>query len=226
MYSTHPASQAGFNTPAGQSADIAFVSRHPYHANPIQSKPEEQNTLHYVNYGHGAHSSANYPGSTPGSMAAPYGLPIFSPPSYPQLYGLPDPAPTIRKLVQIPPNALIHLSSLIDEPVRQSKPSYYMKQMAAVAIYSSRDGKATVQEIGYAIMARFEYFRTDPKFMATLRGALSVNDLFCQPKPSPNEPVMKGGFWVVDSRNPEGHRPRKRGNPSRSSDGTKSDVSS
>ncbi|KAK0232615.1 hypothetical protein IW262DRAFT_1289859 [Armillaria fumosa] len=225
MYSTHPASQAGFNTTAGRSADNAFVSRHPYHANPIQSNPSAQNMSHYTSYGHGAHSSANYLGSTPGNMTA-YGLLVFPPPSYPQLYGLPDPAPCIRNLVQIPPNAPIHLSSLIDEPVRQSKPSYSMKQMAAVAIYSSRDGKATVQEIGYAVMARFEYFRTDKNFMATLRGALSLNDLFSQPKPSPNEPVMKGGFWVVDARNPEGHRPRKRGNPSRSSDDTNSDVSS
>ncbi|KAK0475204.1 hypothetical protein IW261DRAFT_1595651 [Armillaria novae-zelandiae] len=220
-----PTSQVGSNTFASQSSDKAFVSRHSHHATFIQSIPNAQNTPHYANYGHSAYPSANYPGSTPGSMTA-YGLPVFPPPSYPQLYGLPDPAPCIRKLVQIPPNALIHLSSLIDEPVMQSRPSYSMKQLAAVAIYSSRDGKANVQEIGYAIMARFAYFRTDNNFMATLRGALSLNDLFSQPKPSPHEPLMKGGFWVVDARNPEGHRPRKRGNPSRPSDDTNSDVSS
>ncbi|KAK0197822.1 hypothetical protein F5146DRAFT_995441 [Armillaria mellea] len=220
MYSGLPPSEAGSDIPVGQHSDNAVVSHRPYYA----TRPNEQNTLHYVNYGYGAERSTNYTGGTQGSMPA-YGLPVFLALSYPQLYKLPDPAPYIRELVQIPPNAPIHLSSLIDEPARQCRTSYSMKQLAAVAIYSSQDGKAMLQEIAFAIKARFEYFRTDSRFLATLKSTLSVNHLFKSVKYSPNEPVGNGGFWVVDVSNPTGHRTRKRGNPSRTGDDTNSEVS-
>ncbi|PBK89439.1 hypothetical protein ARMGADRAFT_1114655 [Armillaria gallica] len=221
MYS----SQTRCNVPASQTSENTTVAHHPYYATPTQSYSNAQlNAPHYTSHGRGAYPSAGYPVGTPGSMMA-HGLPVFPPPSYPQLYNLPDPAPCIRELLSIPPNAPIHLSSLIDEPIRHGRPGYTIKQLAAVAIYASQDGRATLGEIKNALMARYEYFRTDKALVDTLKSALSVNDLFSQPKPSLNEPVMKGSFWVVDVRNPTGHRPRKRGIPSRAGDSTNSDVS-
>ncbi|KAK0199557.1 hypothetical protein DFS33DRAFT_1400655 [Desarmillaria ectypa] len=239
MDSGYPASQNEYNVPAGQSADNSFVTHHSYYANPTQSHSysNAQNMPYHMGYGGTAHPSASYPGGTantplwappartPGIIIA-YGLPIFPPPSYPQLYNLPDPASHIRSLVHIPLNAPIHLSSLIDEPIRHSRPGYTIIQLAAVAIYGSRDGRATSGQIRNALMTRWEYFRLNDKALAaTLKHALSANALFQRHKPLPTDVGQKGDFWVVDVTNPTGRRARKRNTPSKTDGSTNSDVS-
>ncbi|KAG7440248.1 uncharacterized protein BT62DRAFT_1012900 [Guyanagaster necrorhizus] len=226
MYPDHPAPQNKYNDPVHQNAGNTVVAHHPYYRNKSARVKGMVRTPPAAYPGGTANATPSLaPPLPPRRIMAPYGLPILPPPSYPQLYNLPDPAPFIREKLQIPPGALIHLSSLVDESVRHTRPSYETKDLAAVAIYSSLDGKATQAQIRSALTARFEYFRTDNALLDTLKNALSASDLFLLLKPLPNDPVTRGGFWVVNVTNPTGHRARKRNTSSKIGSGTNSDVS-
>ncbi|SJL01786.1 uncharacterized protein ARMOST_05109 [Armillaria ostoyae] len=124
--------------------------------------------------------------------------------------GAPDAGSFLRKILNIPAHAPIHLSSLRDPRDSAGRPPYSILQLAAVAIYSNPRDKASAAEIRQALMDRFEYFRyNESQLKETLKHALSHHSLFHR-APRASTERGKGGFWCLDVSNPFGSRPRRR----------------
>ncbi|KAG6817227.1 hypothetical protein H0H87_011284 [Tephrocybe sp. NHM501043] len=123
----------------------------------------------------------------------------------------------------------VNLWSLPDPPTPTTRPNVTYKVLVSLAIYGSKYGRLSLQEIYNVIEERFPYYRNLPeeigrdgksggkKWQRSVRHNLSLEAIFVNENRNINEPG-KGGYWHVTNRHGYGQkRERKRKGKSSSS---------
>ncbi|KAF7311918.1 Winged helix DNA-binding domain-containing protein [Mycena indigotica] len=137
----------------------------------------------------------------------------------------PDPAPILRRKLNLPENVPITLSALPDYAA-DTRPSVPLPLLVQVAIYESETKRLTLREIYSAIEGRYEFFRAGPSNAAwkrSIRHALSLHLVF-RHLDRPVQESGKGGYWTLDYSRGEGTKRQRKRRPGEEEDGSDGEV--
>ncbi|KAF5379660.1 hypothetical protein D9615_005770 [Tricholomella constricta] len=200
----------------------ASVSQLPVHPGVSRSQPG-------VSYDHQYWPQENHsPSSTYSSSPSPSpdGSPNIKQDDSPSIIPLTlspietqGPVPSVeeylRREINFGPNQAVRLSSLPDPPPGQ-RPAITLKLLVALAIFSSRHQRLTLQEIYKAIEERFPYYRDQPlagnktkRWQSSIRHNLSLESIFTNDSRPIAEPG-KGGYWSLTNQGGFGQKRDRR----------------